>query len=77
MKTVKKLVSVLLCVAMMFALLTVVSFAGDQTTIEQAISDGKLLDFIGMLFSNVDWSSILTILVQTINTVLNLFGISL
>lgn len=77
MKTVKKLVSVLLCVAMMFTLLTVVSFAGDQTTIEQAISDGKLLDFISMLFSNVDWSSILTILVQTVNTVLNLFGISL
>ena len=76
MKNVKRLVSVLLCVVTMFTLLTVVSFAG-ETTIEQAISDGKLLDFIGMLFSNVDWSSILTILVQTVKTVFSMIGISL
>lgn len=77
MKTVKKFVSVLLCVTLMFALLSVVSFAGEQTTIEQAISDGKLLDFIAMLFSKVNWSSIIEILKQTINTLLNMFGISL
>ena len=76
MKNVKKLVSVLLCVAMIFSL-TVISFAGDQTTIEQAISDGNLIEFIIMLFSNVNWESIITILVQTVRTFLNIFGVSI
>ena len=76
MKNVKKLVSVLLCVVMVFSL-SVVSFAVDQTTIEQAISDGKFIEFIIMLFSNVNWESIIKILVQTVRTVFNLFGITI
>lgn len=76
MKNVKKLVSVLLCIAMIFSL-TVVSFAVDQTTIEQAISDGKFIEFLIMLFSNVNWESIITILVQTVRTFLNIFGVSI
>lgn len=74
MKNVKKLVSVLLCVALMASFLCVISYAGSIDE-GQAAEDGKLLEFIANLFKNVDWSKILTILVQTFKTIFSMIGI--
>ncbi|MBQ3151215.1 MAG: hypothetical protein IJB86_08240 [Clostridia bacterium] len=73
MKKIKKIAAVILSSSLMTSLFTMISFAG-ETTSEQAASDGKLFDFIKMLFSNVDWGSIITILKQTIQTLIDMFN---
>lgn len=66
----KKIISVLLCIAMMFTFLTVISFAAEGAT------DGSetIWDMIVNLLSNAKWDEILKILVVTVQTFLRIIG---
>ena len=66
----KKIISVLLCIAMMFTFLTVISFAADGA----AAGTETIWDMIVKLLSNADWSAILKILTITVQTFLRIIG---
>ena len=54
----KKIISVMLCIAMMFTFLTVISSAADGA----AAGTETIWDMIVKLLSSADWSAILKIL---------------
>lgn len=68
----KKILSVLLCVALMFTFLTVISSAADAS----AAADGTetIWDIIVNLLQNAHWDQILKILVVTVQTFLRIIG---
>ncbi len=68
----KKLISVLLCVALMFTFLTMISSAADGA----AAADGTetILSIIANLLKNANWGAILAVLVQTVQTFLRIIG---
>lgn len=68
----KKLISVLLCVALMFTFLTVISSAADVS----AAADGTetIWDIIVNLLKNAHWDQILGVLMQTVQTFLRIIG---
>ena len=68
----KKLISVLLCVALMFTFLTVISSAADASAAEEGAE--TIMTIIVNLLKSADWSKVLTVLVQTIQTFLRLIG---
>lgn len=67
----KKIISVLLCIAMMFTFLTVISCAAAD-----GATDGSetIWDIIIKLMTNANWADILKILVVTIQTFLRMIG---
>ena len=65
----KKIISVLLCIAMMFTFLTVISSAADG-----AAGNETIFDIIVNLLTHADWASILNILRVTIQTFLRIIG---
>ena len=65
----KKLVSVLLCIAMMFTFLSVISFAA-----EDASAGSSVVDLLLGLLKGVDWASIIKVLAATIQTFLRMIG---
>ena len=67
----KKLISVLLCIAMMFTFLTVISSAADGAAANGAET---IFSMLVKLLSGVDWSSIMSVFTATINTLMRLFG---
>ncbi len=68
----KKLISVLLCIAMMFTFLTVISFAADGDA--AATGAETIFNMLMKLLSGVDWTSILSVFTATIQTLMRLFG---
>ena len=68
----KKLIAVLLCVAMMFTFLTVFSFAAEGDP--AAGGTESIFSMLLNLLKDVDWSSILSVLSITIQTLLRIFG---
>ena len=66
----KKIISVLLCVALMFTFLTVISSAADGA----AAGTETIWDMIVSLLTNANWASILSILTVTIQTFLRIIG---
>lgn len=68
----KKILAVLLCVALMFTFLTVISSAADLS----AAADGSetIFDIIVNLLQNAHWDQILKILIQTVQTFLRIIG---
>ena len=68
----KKLISVLLCVALMFTFLTVISSAADG---EAAVAGAEtIFNMLMKLLAGVDWTSVLSVLTATIQTLMRLFG---
>ena len=69
----KKLISVLLCVAMMFTFLTVISSAADAAA---PAADGAetIFNMLLQLLAGVKWEEILAMLATTIQTLLRIIG---
>ena len=65
----KKLISVLLCIVVMFTFLTVISSAADGTA-EEA---NEFWGFIQDMMTKINWAQILSILVTTITTIVKIF----
>ena len=68
----KKLISVLLCIAMMFTFLTVISSAADGDAAATGVE--TIFNMLLNLLKDVDWSSILSVFTATIQTLMRLFG---
>ena len=68
----KKILSVLLCVALMFTFLTVISSAADASA--AANGTETIWDIIVNLLQNAHWDQILKILVVTVQTFLRIIG---
>ncbi|MBQ7542284.1 MAG: hypothetical protein IJT44_08370 [Clostridia bacterium] len=66
----KKIISVLLCVALMFTFLTVISFAADG----DATGEETIWGMFSYLLEHADWGAILQIFVATIQTFLRMIG---
>lgn len=66
----KKIISVMLCIAMMFTFLTVISSAADGA----AAGTETIWDMIVKLLTNADWAAILKILTITVQTFLRVIG---
>ncbi len=69
----KKIISVLLCIALMFTFMTVFAAAegdGDSSGAETIFSV-----LLGLL-EHVDWTSILSVLAATLETLGRMFGLS-
>ena len=66
----KKLISVLLCIAMMFTFFTVISSAADGA----AAGAETIFNMLMKLLSGVDWTSILSVFTTTIQTLMRLIG---
>ena len=70
----KKIISVLPCIAMLFTFMTVIAAAEDAGTPDGGSSVESILTMLMNLLKQVDWSKILTVLTQTIATLSKLFG---
>lgn len=66
----KKWISVLLCIAMMFTFFTVISSAADGA----AAGAETIFNMLMKLLAGVDWTSILSVLSATVQTLMRLFG---
>ena len=66
----KKIISVMLCIAMMFTFLTVIASAADLAT----AGSETIWDMIVKLLSSADWGAILKILAVTVQTFLRVIG---
>ena len=66
----KKIISVMLCIAMMFTFLTVISSAADGA----AAGTETIWDMIVKLLTSADWAAILKILTITVQTFLRVIG---
>lgn len=76
-KNLKKILSVALCIAMMFTFMTIISFAADGDVV--APNPGTpgaetIINLLKGLLANVDWASIIAILTTTIQTISRLLG---
>ena len=68
----KKLISVLLCIAMMFTFLTVISAAADGEA--AATGAETIFNMLMQLLAGVDWTKILSVFTTTIQTLMRLIG---
>ncbi len=76
-KNLKKILSVVLCMAMMFTFMTVISFAadGDVTPVDPGTPGAEtIMNLIKALLTNVNWASIIAILTTTVQTIMRLLG---
>jgi hypothetical protein len=76
-KSLKKSLAVVLCMAMMFTVLNVISFAadGDVAPIDPGTPGFQtLVNVVKGLIANVDWASVLAMLKTTFQTIMNLFS---
>lgn len=69
----KKLIAVLLCVAMMFTFLTVISAAADGAA-AAATGAETIFNMLMQLLAGVDWTKILSVFTATIQTLMRMFG---
>ena len=68
----KKIISVLLCIAMLFTFMTVIASAADA---DSAVAGAEtIFDMLLKLLSAVDWTSILSVFSATVQTLMRLFG---
>ncbi len=68
----KKLISVLLCVALMFTFMTVISSAADITAADAGTE--TIFDILMNLLKGANWAQILGILTTTVQTFLRMIG---
>lgn len=82
----KKFLAVFLCVAMMMSFVTLVASASDaqavlteDTAIGAVLTEGEstspnFWDFLSGILGGANWTNIFAILIQTIGTIIDMFG---
>lgn len=68
----KKLISVLLCFALMFTFLTMIASGADVSAAEEG--NETILSIIVKLLQGVNWGTIITMIMETFKTLINMFS---